>query len=116
MKENGCSLYINKEMQRVNKQALKDLDLKDVIFQFPEEKMTCKSVRVLKKPKTTSSIRKVFLPRSVAEMLVSWKEDQEELKEILGEEYRDYNLVLATSFGMPQSGSYSGRFIVQAIQ
>ena len=78
--------------------------------------MTCKTVRVLKKPKTTSSIRKVFLPRSVAEMLVSWKEDQEELKEILGEEYRDYDLVLATSFGMPQSGSYIRKKLKQLIR
>ena len=116
MKENECSLYINKELQRVNKQALKDLDQKDVLFQFPEDRMTCKTVRVLKKPKTTSSIRKVFLPRSVAEMLVSWKEDQEELKEILGEEYRDYDLVLATSFGMPQSGSYIRKKLKQLIR
>ena len=40
---------------------------------FPEESRKNKTVRVLKLPKTESSIRKVFLPKSVAEMLVEWK-------------------------------------------
>lgn len=106
MKENLCSLNVNKELQRVNKKALEDLDKKDVIFVFPEERKNCKTVRVLKKPKTTSSIRRVFLPQSVAEMLIEWKKEQDILKDVLGEEYSDYNLVLATSFGMPQCGSY----------
>ena len=43
---------------------------KDVILVFPEESRKNKTVRVLKLPKTESSIRKVFLPKSVAEMLV----------------------------------------------
>ena len=60
-----------------------------------------KEVRVLKLPKTESSIRKVFLPKSVAEMLVEWKKGQDKIKETLGEEYMDYNLVMATPFGLP---------------
>ena len=56
---------------------------------------------VLKLPKTESSIRKVFLPKSVAEMLVEWKKGQDKIKETLGEEYMDYNLVMATPFGLP---------------
>ena len=40
-----------------------------------------KTVRVLKLPKTESSIRKVFLPKSVAEMLVEWKKGQDKIKE-----------------------------------
>ena len=34
-------------------------------------------------------------------MLIKWKEEQDEVKEILGEEYTDYNLVMATTFGNP---------------
>ena len=60
-----------------------------------------KTVHVLKLPKTESSIRKVFLPKSVAEMLVEWKKGQDQIKETLGEEYMDYNLVMATPFGLP---------------
>lgn len=52
-------------------------------------------------PKTESSDRKVFLPKSVANMLVDWKAQQEEMKEILGDEYMDYNLIMANTFGLP---------------
>ena len=41
-----------------------------MILVFPEESKKNKTGRVLKLPKTESSIRKVFLPNSVAEMLV----------------------------------------------
>ena len=34
-------------------------------------------------------------------MLVEWKKKQEEEKEVLGEEYADFNLVLATAYGYP---------------
>ncbi|MBQ6392181.1 MAG: site-specific integrase [Eubacterium sp.] len=98
---NRAFLFISKELQRVTKEAMKKLDEKDVIFIFPEESRRNKTVRVLKKPKTRSSIRKVYIPRSVAHMLIEWKDKQNELKEILGEEYQDYNLVMTTSFGMP---------------
>ena len=103
IRENRASTYINKELQRVNKEALKVLSNKDVILVFPETSSRNKTVRVLKEPKTESSIRKVFLPNTVAEMLVDWKAKQDEIKSILGKEYHDYNLVLTSSFGMPLS-------------
>ena len=34
-------------------------------------------------------------------MLVEWKKGQDKIKETLGEEYMDYNLVMATPFGLP---------------
>ena len=46
-------------------------------------------------------MRKIFLPKSVANMLVDWKAEQDEMKEILGDEYMDYNLVMASTFGLP---------------
>ena len=98
-------IIVDKELQRVTKESVKELDGKDIILVFPEESKLCKTVRVLKTPKTESSIRKVFLPRSVAEMLVAWKQDQDTVKEVLGDEYHDYNLVMATSTGMPTGGS-----------
>ena len=45
--------------------------------------------------------RKIFLPKSVANMLVDWKAEQDEMKEILGDEYMDYNLVMASTVGLP---------------
>ena len=104
--DGSAHIYVNKELQRVSKEALKNLEEKDVIYTFPEYKKTNSTVQVLKTPKTESSVRKVFLPRSVAQMLLDWRERQEEEKAILEDEYHDYNLVLASSFGTPTSGSY----------
>ena len=106
IKENRAYLYVNKEVQRVSKKALEELDQKDVIVIFPEERKTNKTVRIMKTPKTESSVRKVFLPRSVAEELIAWKAQQEEIKDILQEEYQDYGLILATEYGLPRGGAY----------
>lgn len=104
--ENGTAyIYINKEIQRVSRDILETLEGKDVITIFPASSEKTKTVQVLKTPKTVSSIRKVYLPRTVAEMLVEWKKEQDEAKELLGAEYTDYNLVFAGPFGMPTEGA-----------
>ena len=64
----------------------------DVLLVFPTNHKKNSTVRILKTPKTESSVRKIFLPKSVANMLVDWKAEQDEMKEILGDEYMDYNL------------------------
>ena len=74
---------------------------KDVLLVFPTNHKKNSTVRILKTPKTESSVRKIFLPKSVANMLVDWKAEQDEMKEILGDEYMDYNLVMASTFGLP---------------
>lgn len=96
-----ASVFVNKELQRVSKSAMQTLEKKDVILVFPEIRANNKTVLVLKKPKTATSTRKVFLPRTVAEMLVEWKKNQDFTKAALGGEYDDYNLVLANGLGMP---------------
>lgn len=96
-----ASVFVNKELQRVSKSAMQTLEKKDVILVFPEIRASNKTVLVLKKPKTATSTRKVFLPRTVAEMLVEWKKNQDFTKAALGGEYDDYNLVLANGLGMP---------------
>lgn len=85
IEEGRAFIYIDKEVQRVDKAATQELHGKDVILVFPEESRKNKTVRVLKLPKTESSIRKVFLPKSVAEMLVEWKKSQDKIKETLGD-------------------------------
>lgn len=59
---------------------------------------------VLKKPKTDSSIRRVWIPKTLAYILRDWKTGQDELKEFLGEEYKDFNLVIALANGRPCEG------------
>ena len=70
------------------------MDGKDVLLVFPTNHKKNSTVRILKTPKTESSVRKIFLPKSVANMLVDWKAEQDEMKEILGDEYMDYKLKL----------------------
>lgn len=94
-------VYINKELQRVSKEALAVLEQKDVLRIFPDTNGANKTVLVLKKPKTATSTRKVFLPKTVAEMLVQWKFSQDFTKESVGKEYSDYNLVVANALGTP---------------
>lgn len=103
---NRAYVYINKEVERVSKQAVEELNSKDIILIFPSQKKNNKTVRVLKLPKTDSSKRKVFIPRSVAQCLIELKKDQEEIIEALGSEYQNYNLVMATTFGLPIGDSY----------
>ena len=86
--ENGqASVFINKEIQRVQKESFTALNKKDVISVFPESKLRNKTILILKSPKTITSTRKVFLPKTVAEMLVQWKKEQDDYKSALGEEY-----------------------------
>lgn len=100
-----ASIFVNKELQRVSKKVMNTLDSKDIIATFPEQGPRNKTLLVLKKPKTLSSMRKVFLPKSVAEMLVAWKMEQDSLIDALGSEYMDYKLVIAASNGFPTEAS-----------
>ena len=101
IQNNKAFIFINKEAQRVSKEALVELDGKDVMTVFPEQSKNNKTVLVLKTPKTESSVRKVFLPRTVAYQLIEWKKEQNKLRDVLGSEYTDYNLVMATTYGLP---------------
>ena len=71
------------------------------MFKFPTMRGCNSTVLALKEPKTKTSVRKVFLPRAVAEMLVERRKTIDELKELLGDEYRDYDLVFAITQGTP---------------
>lgn len=103
--DGSASIFINKELQRVNKEAVSVLGKKDIIATFPEANPKNKTMLVLKKPKTLSSIRKVFLPHTLAQMLLDWKKAQQETKDILGDEYCDYDLVITGPFGTPVESS-----------
>ena len=76
-----ASIYINKELQRVDVASLNALENKNVITRFPSLNSRCTTVQVLKSPKTDSSIRTIFLPKTVAEMLVEFKAEQDMTKE-----------------------------------
>ena len=103
---NSAYIIINKEVERISKKAVEALKQKDIIQVFPSMRKNNRTVRVLKAPKTDSSIRKVYIPSSVAILLAELREEQKETIEALGDMYENYNLVLATSYGLPLGESY----------
>ena len=94
-------ISVNKELQRVTRAALQSLENKDVMQIFPAKTSRTSTVLVLKTPKTAGSNRKIFLPKTVANMLIEWKKEQDFTIEALGSEYQDYNLVMAGPIGLP---------------
>jgi len=104
-----ASIYINKEIQRVSKEALEQLNGKGTIFMFPAVLAAKHTRLVLKEPKTKTSVRKVFLPKTVAEMLAERRKELDELKELFGDEFKDYNLVFCSTNGTPIEGAVINR-------
>ena len=98
-------VFVNKELKRCQKDSLNALAHRgrsQVIFTFPEWKQTDSTTSlVLKSPKTESSVRKVYLPRTVALALREVKSTQDALKLLIGDEYADYGLVIAHEDGRP---------------
>ena len=61
--EGKSSIFINKELQRVRKSSMETLEKKDVLCVFLQQVSSATTVLVLKKPKTLTSTRRVYLPR-----------------------------------------------------
>ncbi len=94
-------VYIDKELERASKSAIEVLNKKEIIHIFPPLLPNTSTRIVLKTPKTESSVRKVWLPKTLAYILREWKKSQDELREFLGEEYTDFNLVVSLPNGRP---------------
>lgn len=97
-------IYIDTELTRASKQAIEMLGEKDIYHIFTPLMPNTSTRLILKKPKTDSSIRKVWLPKTLAYILREWKKAQEELKSFLGDEYQDFDLVVALPNGRPCEG------------
>lgn len=70
------SICVNKTLKRVRKDAIQALDRNDILYQFPAVFDEGRTVIVLKRPKTRSSIRTVYLPSHVINLLQDWKKAQ----------------------------------------
>ena len=116
IQDNRAYIYVNKELQRISKSALDALKVNDVIYRFPAIFPNNSTVLVLKPPKTKTSIRKIYLPKTVAMMLVERKKEVEDLKEIFGEEYTEYNLVICSANGRPMESSVITRMFQKLIR
>ncbi len=97
-----ASIRIERELERVDQEAINALGNADIIMVFPRVMAKKSKTRlVLKKPKTDTSIRTVWIPKTLALILREWRQRQEAWKEFMGEDYVDYNLVLALENGRP---------------
>ncbi len=95
-----ASLYVDKQIQRVNKEGIGKVLRNDLFFIFPHSDISSTAL-VLKTPKTASSVRKVFLPKTVVAMLQKQKDRIEDDKLHQGNNYNDYDLVFSKSNGDP---------------
>ena len=98
-------IYIDKELKRCSNEAIDALEAvnrSNIVFKFPKvvPKKGTTSL-VLKAPKTESSIRMIYLPQRVVDELNKARMKQAEYKRMLGEEYCDYDLVVAQINGRP---------------
>jgi integrase len=116
LSQNEAYLSVEKELRRLNKDCVEQLRQKgrdEILFTFPPLKKTeSTTVLVLKTPKTDSSVRNIYIPRTVAIAMQDMKCHQEKLKADLGSEYHDFNLVIAQNNGRP----YEERLIAKRLK
>lgn len=99
--KDNASVYVDRELFRASKEVMDTLGNRDILFVFPPV-MSCPKTRlILKTPKTATSVRRVWLPKTLAYILREWRDTQQKQKEFLGDEYFDYNLVVAHGNGRP---------------
>ena len=94
-------IYVDKELTRASKRAIEMLGEKEIKYIFKPMMSNTSTRIILKTPKTATSVRKVWLPKTVAYILKEWRKAQDEIKAFLGDEYEDYNLVVALPNGRP---------------
>lgn len=112
IENDNARIIIDRTLSRVSKKSIEKLGKKDIILMFPTKMITeedAKQRLVLKKPKTKSSERTVWIPATLARILRRYKEMQEDTKRMMGAEYKDYGLVLAQNDGTPYDGNLISR-------
>ena len=91
------TISVSKTLKRVRRDAVNVLNGKDILYQFPAVFDEGRTVTVLKRPKTKSSIRTIYLPDYVLDALQKWKEILKPVK-------RNHpDLILRYSNGRPLS-------------
>jgi len=101
-----AELNVDVQLSRISRKAYEELKRKEnqIKFIFPEvyKDKGYKSLLVLKTPKTLSSVRKVYIPRTTAKLLYMWKNMQKELK--TDKSFQDFDLVVSLDNGRPIEG------------
>ncbi|MBE7003591.1 MAG: site-specific integrase, partial [Ruminococcaceae bacterium] len=105
MLQRHCIFELDRELHRCNNasiEALERVNRSTIILKFPPVMpKNATTTLVLKAPKTESSNRIIYLPAAVVEELKRAKRKQAECKALLGDEYKDYDLVVSQINGRP---------------
>jgi hypothetical protein len=97
-----------KKLAQVSKRAIEALGERDIYFTFTPLFPNTSTRLILKKSKTDSSIRKVWLSKTLAYILQEWKASQDELKSFLGDECQNLHLMGFCPTGDPvRAASFS---------
>lgn len=91
------TISVSKTLKRVRRDAVDVLNGKDILYQFSAAFDEGRTVTVLKRPKTQSSIRTVYLPDYVLDVLREWKGTLKPVKR------KQPDLILRYSNGRPLS-------------
>lgn len=96
----NAHINVEYQLECVSKEAFEALDERDVILVLPSRTIKGnKTIWVLKTPKTKTSIRKIWLPNTLAYLLKEWRKEQEKYKDFFGNEYNDFNFVVCFEDG-----------------
>lgn len=101
IRQRRSRIVIDKELARVSLEALQKLNNRDIIRIFPTQKPHATTRLVLKTPKTKTSNRIAWLPETLARMIQKYIKRMNEVKEILGDGYNDYGLLISLDNGNP---------------
>ena len=102
-------LSVNSELTRVNRDVMEKIGERDVLYRFPMLIKGSQTLLILKTPKTNSSERTIYIPKTVAVMLQNRREAIREEKKLFANDYRDYDLVFCNSIGRPIESSFIER-------
>ncbi len=113
-------LLVDKELRRCSNnsiEALESVRRSTIIQKFPlvQPKLATTTL-VLKAPKTESSNRTIYLPMAVVEELQKVRQIQEEHKRLLGNEYHNYDLVIAQINGRPYESNIINKMFQKLIE
>ena len=113
----NATLQIDSQLQRIAKKSFEILDRKksQIRFVFPTLRDNTRTMLVLKALKTKSSERTLWIPPTTAAILYKIKTQQEDLKSTLGDEYQDFDMVIAQSTGRPFEGGHISEMFSQLI-
>ena len=94
-------IHIKQSLTRASIQAIEKTDPKNILFVFPKIKDNSASVLILKVPKTKQSIRTVRITKQLVEEIESRLDYISCCKQLYGDAYQDYNLLICQDSGRP---------------